>query len=365
MIPLAQPYFSGNELKYVGECIKTKWVSSLGQFVVRFEEGFAKFCDCRYGLATCNGTAALHLALEALGICKNDEVIVPDLTFVATANTVKYTGANPVLVDSQSSTWNIDPLKLEEKITAKTKAIIAVHLYGQPALMDSILKVARKNNLLVIEDACQAHGALYNGRKVGSIGNLGVFSFYGNKIITTGEGGMIVTNDKKIYERAILLRDHAMSKSRRYFHPKIGFNYRLTNMQAAIGLAQLENIDYILKRKIEIADAYNELLKNTEGVSLPPAHVGMKNVFWMYSILIKRGMREKLAKELLNHGIETRPFFIPMHRLPPYRSTEKFPVSDRLSRQGINLPCFVEISDKQIKYICSKIKSILSKGNKK
>lgn len=365
MIPLAQPYFGGNESRYVNECIKTKWVSSLGKFVTRFEEDFAKFCDCRYGVATSNGTTALHLALETLGICAKDEVLVPDLTFVASANAVKYTGAKPVLVDSQSSTWNLDPLRLQEKITSKTKVIIAVHLYGHPASMDQILKVAHKNNLLIIEDACQAHGALYNGRKVGSIGKLGVFSFYGNKIITTGEGGMIVTNDKKIYEKARLLRDHAMSRSKRYYHCQVGFNYRLTNIQAAVGLAQLENIEYIIRRKIEIADTYNELLKNTEGVSLPPAQEWAKNVFWMYSILIKRGMRDVMVRKLLNQGIETRPFFVPMHKLPPYRTTEKFPISDRLSRQGINLPCFVAISDKEIKHICSKIKNILSMGNKK
>jgi len=362
IIPLALPYISGNESRYVDECLKTKWISSLGKFVNKFEDSFAQFCDCRYGIATSNGTVALHLALRTLGIGEGDEVIVPNLTFIATANAVKYTGARPVLVDSEISTWNIDPALIERKITAKTKAIIVVHLYGHSAKMDEIIRIARKHNLFLIEDACQAHGVLYKGKKVGSLGDLGVFSFYGNKIITTGEGGMVVTGNRKFDERARLLRDHAMSKVRRYFHAEIGFNYRITNIQAAIGLAQLENIEYIINRKIEIAHTYNELLKNVEEVSLPPDEAWAKNVFWMYSILIKNKMRDMLMVKLLESGIETRPFFIPMHRLPPYRSREKFPISDMLSLQGVNLPCFVEVRKKEIKCICEKIKHILVRG---
>lgn len=360
-IPLASPYLAGNELRYVNECIKSKWISSLGKFVGKFEDDFAKFCSLRYGIATCNGTVALHLALQTLGIGQGDEVIIPDLTFIATANAVKYTGAKPILVDSEISTWNFDPELIERKITSKTKAIVVVHLYGHPARMDEILSIAAKYNLFVIEDACEAHGALYKGKKVGSIGDLGVFSFYGNKIITTGEGGMLVTNNKKLSQRAKLLRDHAMSRNKRYFHAEIGFNYRLTNIQAAIGLAQLENIKYIIKRKIEIAHAYNELLRNIEEVSLPPMEGWARNVFWMYSILVKEGKRDILIKRLADFGIETRPFFIPMHRLPPYRTVEKFPVSDKLSDCGVNLPCFVEISLKEIKYTCEKIKELLIK----
>lgn len=362
-IPLARPYLSGNESKYVNECLKTKWISSLGKFVNKFEENFAQFCGCRYGIATSNGTVALHLALQALGIGEGDEVIVPDLTFIATANAVKYTGAQPVLVDSEISTWNLDPMLIENKITAKTKAIIVVHLYGHPARMDEILKISRKHKLFLIEDACQAHGALYKGKKVGSMGDLGIFSFYGNKIITTGEGGMVVTSNQKLNQRARLLRDHAMSKLKRYFHAEIGFNYRLTNIQAAIGLAQLEKIEYIIKRKIEIAYTYNKFLKDVEEISLPPEEAWAKNVFWMYSILVKNSMRDKLMKKLSDYGIETRPFFVPMHKLPPHKAGGKFPVSDRLSLQGINLPCFVEISNREIKYTCDKIKKILVKGN--
>ncbi len=359
IIPLARPYLEGNELKYVQECIKGGWISSLGKFVAKFEEQFSTFCDSRYGISTSNGTAAIHLALETLGIGKGDQVIVPDLTFVATANAVYYTGAKPVFVDSETLTWNIDPQKIEEKITPKTRAIIVVHIYGHPAQMDKILNVAKEHNLYVIEDACEAHGALFKGRKVGSISHLGVFSFYGNKIISTGEGGMITTNNKKLNERARFLRDHAMSKNKRYFHPEVGFNYRLTNIQAAIGLAQLEKINYIIRKKIEIAHTYNSLLKDSKEIILPPQEKCVKNVYWMYSILVKNGKRDRLMENLKDCGIESRPFFIPMHRLPAYRLKEKFPVSDNLSRQGINLPCFVEIRNSEIEHICNKIKKIL------
>lgn len=361
-IPLAKPYLIGHELKYVKECIKTNWISSLGRFVTDFEEGFADFSDCRYGISTCNGTVALHLALKALGIGKNDEVIVPDLTFIATANAVCYSGAKPVLIDSEELTWNIDPLKIEDKITSRTKAIIVVHLYGHPVQMDAILKIAHKHNLYVIEDACEAHGALYKARKVGSIGHVGIFSFYGNKIITTGEGGMITTNNKKFNERAKFLRDHAMSKHRRYFHSEIGFNYRITNVQAAIGLAQLEKIDYLIGDKIRVARFYNALLGDVNGITLPPEEKWAKNVYWMYSVLIDSRRRDILMRKLMDSGIETRPFFIPMHRLPPYREKGNFTISDKLSRQGISLPCFTGIKNSEIEYICDRIKNILNRG---
>ena len=362
MIPLARPYLEGKVFKYIKECIKTRWISSLGKFVVKFEDGFSKFCNTRYGISVCNGTAALHLALKIIGITKGDEVIVPDLTFVAGANTVTYLGAKPIFVDSEMLTWNIDPQKIEDEITSKTRAIIVVHLYGHPAQMTEISNIAKRHNLFIVEDACEAHGALYRGKKVGSIGHLGVFSFYGNKIITTGEGGMIVTNSKKLNDRARFLRDHAMSKHRRYFHTEIGFNYRLTNIQAAIGLAQLDKINYIIKKKIEIASLYNTLLKDVDGVILPPKQDWAKNVYWMYSILMHKVSRGKLIKRLSGYGIETRPFFIPMHRLPPFRINESFPVSDHLSKCGINLPCFVGIKEREIEFICDKIKEILVRG---
>lgn len=362
MIPLAIPYLEGNTLRYVRECIKTKWISSAGGFVNKFEEGFSNFCNSRYGISTCNGTTALHLTLKTLGIGENDEVIMPDLTFVATANAVHYTGAKPIFIDSEMLTWNLDPLQIEHKVTHRTKAIIVVHLYGHPAQMDKILMVARKYKLYVIEDCCQAHGALYKKKKVGSIGHLGIFSFYGSKIISTGEGGMIITNNKELNNRARFLRNYAMSKNKRYFHSEVGFNYRLTNIQAAIGLAQLEIIDYIIKRKIKIAELYNTLLKDMDGISLPPQERWARNVYWMYSILVRDGRRDKLIDKLRTYGIETRPFFIPMHRLPPYRKKESFPISDGLSRCGINLPCFVEIKDTEIEYICNKIKRYITKG---
>lgn len=362
MIPLAKPFLGGNESKYVRECLKSGWISSLGKFVVEFEEKFSDYCGCKYGVSVCNGTAALHLALKTLEISFGDEVLVPNLTFIATANTVHYTGAKPVLVDSEIETWNIDPSKIEEKITRKTKAIIVVHLYGHPARMDDILAIAKRHNLYVIEDACEAHGALYKDKKVGSLSDISVFSFYGNKIITTGEGGFIATNNKRFNDRARLLRDHAMSSSRRYYHPEVGFNYRLTNIQAAIGLAQLEKIDYFIERKIQIARLYNSLFKDVKIINLPPQEEWAKNVYWMYSILINGGWRNKLIEALKECGIETRPFFIPMNMLPPYRSKQKFPVSDYLSNSGINLPCFAQIKDNEIVYVSKKVINILTKG---
>lgn len=362
MIPLARPYLKGNELSYVRECIETSWISSVGKFVNKFESAFSKFCSSKYGIATCNGTAALHLALKSLRIGKGDEVIMPDLTFIATANAVSYCGAKPVFVDSEALTWNIDPEKIEDKINVRTKAIIVVHLYGHPAQMDMIMKIARKHDLYVIEDCCESHGAFYKKKMVGSIGTLGIFSFYGNKTITTGEGGMIVTNSKSLDSRAKFLRDHAMSKKKFYFHPEIGFNYRMTNLQAAIGLAQFEKADHIIKKRSEISTLYSALLKGLPGIVLPPKERWAKSVCWLYSILVENGKRDKLIQWLKRDGVETRPFFIPMHKMPPYKSGGSFPVSEHLSAAGINLPSFAGIKEKEIRYICGRIRKILVKG---
>ncbi|NQV08592.1 DegT/DnrJ/EryC1/StrS family aminotransferase, partial [Candidatus Woesearchaeota archaeon] len=258
-IPVAEPVLEGNELKYVTECVKTGWISSAGKFVKKFEEKFSKYCDCKYGVAVSNGTTALHLALVALGIKKGDEVIVPNFTFVATANAVVYVGGVPVFVDADKETWNIDVDKIEEKITSKTKAIIPVNIYGHPCDMNKIMDIAKKHNLYVIEDCAESHGAEYNGEKTGSFGDISCFSFYGNKIITTGEGGMCVTNNKELAEKMSMLKDHGMKPERRYWHETIGFNYRMTNIQAAIGLAQLENINKFIETKRENTIIYNSL----------------------------------------------------------------------------------------------------------
>jgi len=358
-ISVAEPDLSGNEKKYVLDCVESTWISSLGKYISQFEEKFAEFCGAKYGVSTSNGTVALQLALVALGIGKGDEVIIPDLTFIATANVCVYVGAKPVFVDAEKETWNIDADKIEEKITEKTKAIIVVHLYGHPCDMDKILEIAKKHKLKVIEDAAEAHGATYKGKSVGSIGDVGCFSFYGNKIITTGEGGMCTTNDKKLAERMAFLKDHGMDAKKRYWHPEIGFNFRMTNIQAAIGLAQLERADKIIAAKRKNAKLYAELLKDVDGVTLQPQAEWAETVYWLHSILVGdkfRITRDELMKELKENNIDSRPFFYPMHELPPYETANDFPIATELSRQGMNLPSSTKLSEEDIKRICAVIK---------
>jgi perosamine synthetase len=357
-IPVYEPDLRGNELRYVADCVETGWISSIGKYVGQFEERFASFCGARYGVATSNGTTALHLALVTLGIGPGDEVIVPALTFVATANAVTYTGARVVLADSEPYTWNLDPTRLEEKITPRTGAIIPVHIYGHPVDMDPLLEIARCHHLYVIEDAAEAHGAEYKGVKVGTLGDIGCFSFYGNKIITTGEGGMLITNDAGLAERAAMLRDHAMSPERRYWHFAVGYNYRLTNLQAAIGVAQLERIGALIEAKRRIARIYNILLAEVPGITLPPEAPWAKNVYWMYSILVEDSFgagRDELAAHLKKRGIDSRPFFYPLHTLPPYRQDISLPVAEMLARKGLNLPSSALLQESEIKRIVEAI----------
>lgn len=363
-IPLAQPVFGKEEEKLVLEGIRSGWVSSAGKFVGEFEEAFAKFCQVKYGVATTSGTAALHLSLAAAGIGQGDEVLIPSLTFVATANAVSYTGATPVFIDSEVRTWNLDPEKIKEKINKKTRAIIPVHLYGHPADMGIIMAIAKKYNLLVIEDAAEAHGAVFKGKTVGSIGDAACFSFYGNKIITTGEGGIIVTKNKLFAEKMRILRDHGASKKRKFYHPKLGFNYRMTNLHAALGLAQMTRINEFIDRKIAIAQAYEKLLEPLiPEITLAPRTKGIKNVFWMYSILINKNgkkNRDYLIRELKKAGIDSRPFFFPIHSTPRYNTREKLPVAEYLGHTGINLPSSVNLEQKTIEFICRKITEILT-----
>lgn len=365
-IPIAKPHFNGNELKYVTECITTNWISSQGKFVNRFEEEFAEYIGTKYAVATSNGTTALHLALETLGIKAGDEVIVPSLTFIATANCVSYTGAKPVFVDCELDTWNMDPKKIEDKVTNRTKAIIPVHLYGQPAKMDEIMSISKKHKLYVIEDAAEAHGAEYKGRRVGSIAHIGIFSFFGNKIITTGEGGMLVTNDSEIYQKARVLRDHGMDPQKKYWYKYIGFNYRMTNLQAAVGCAQLERIENILQKKREIAAIYNQYLSDKKTILLPPEHKWSKNVYWMYSMVLrddlaKKNIRDTIIECLKQSNIECRPFFYPIHKLPPYFVDETLGIAEYLSQNGINVPSYVDIEVDDIKKICEQIRELINR----
>ena len=344
-LPVAEPFLGEKELLYVTEAVLTGWISSAGKFVAQFEEMFAEFCGSRYAIATSSGTTALHLALLALDIGPGDEVIVPTLTFIGTANAVTYTGARPVFVDSEAESWNIDPDQIEKAITLRTKAIVPVHLYGHPANMDRILEIAAHHGLAVIEDAAEAHGARYKGRRVGSIGDIGTFSFYGNKIITTGEGGMITTNRADLVESIRILRDHGMSRERRYWHPVLGYNYRLTNLQAAVGVAQMEKADAILSAKRRIAQTYNEALREVPGIILPPEAPWAYNVYWLYSILVDAGVcgatRDDLITRLKEQGVETRPLFLPLHTQPIYNSGERLPVAESLAATGLSLPSAV------------------------
>ncbi|MEW6418728.1 MAG: DegT/DnrJ/EryC1/StrS family aminotransferase [Nitrospirota bacterium] len=360
-IPVASPLFIGNEKKYVIDCIETGWVSSIGKYIKEFEERFALFCKVKHAISCSNGTVALHLALLAYDVGPGDEIIVPTLTYVATANVVTYCGACPVFVDSDPETLNIDPRRIEEKITSKTKGIIIVHLYGHPADMDPVLEIARTHNLFVIEDAAEAHGALYKNRIAGSIGDIGAFSFFGNKIITTGEGGMVVTNDDIIAEKIRLLKGQGMDPKRRYWFPIVGYNYRLTNVQAAIGLAQLENISWHLNKRREVADLYYKYLQGLHDfLELPVEKGWARHSFWMFSILLKNSVkisRDEFMRLLQTDGIETRPIFYPMHVLPPYkRSENKYPVADSIASRGLNLPTHALLTEENIVYIADKIK---------
>lgn len=359
-LPIAAPAFQGNELRYVTECIVTNWISSQGRFVTEFERAFAKFSDVKHGVAVSNGTVALHLSLVMAGIGPGDEVIVPTLTFVATANAVRHAGATPVFADSRPDTWTIDPQEIEKKITPNTKAIIPVHLYGHPADMDPIMELAKQHRLFVIEDAAQAHGAKYKGRRVGSIGHIGCFSFFGNKIITTGEGGMLTTNDDRLADQARLLRDHGMSRTRKYWHEVVGFNYRLTNLQAAVGVAQLERIEMLLEQRAAIAARYRALLGGDSRLEPPPQAPWAEPVNWMYSVLLKEGIdRDRIIQALERQGIDARPSFPLVHHMPPYVSSEPCPVAAGLSLRGLSLPTWVPMGQTEIERVCTALERML------
>lgn len=364
MIPVAEPSLGEEELNNVIEAVKSGWISSKGKFIEEFERNFSSYCDRKYGVATSNGTVALHLALKALGIGKGDEVIVPDLTFVAVANSVTYCNAKPVFVNSHPDYWCIDPDKIEEKITPRTKAIIPVHLYGHPCDMDPVMKIAEEQKLYIVEDAAEAHGAEYKRKKVGGFGDISCFSFYGNKIITTGEGGMCLTNNEELAENMRILRDHGMNPNKRYWYDVVGFNYRMTNLQAAVGVAQLKKLDGFVMKKRQIARWYSEELKDLkekELITLYPEMPWAKCVYWMYSILVEDNFdmsRDDLMKRLEKEGIDTRPFFYPLHMMPPHKNNEKFSVAEEISRKGINLPSAVGLTKKNLKEVVRTIKGI-------
>jgi perosamine synthetase len=361
MIPVCEPFIGKKEMEYVVDCINTNWISSKGRYIGEFEDAFAEYCGSDYGISTTSGTTALHLAIASLDIGKGDEVIVPAFTMISTVFAIVYTGAKPVIVDAEPETWNIDVDKIGENITERTKAIIPVHTYGHPCDMDPILSVAKKHDVAVVEDAAEAHGAEYKGRKSGGIGYMGCFSFYANKIITCGEGGMIVTNDEEIAERAKSLRNLSFPKEKRiYLHSEVGYNYRMTNIQAAMGLAQLEKIDELIERRRKNAHIYNGLLEDVKGIRLPTEKEWAKNVYWMYSILVEDEFgvgRDELMDKMMKKGIDTRTFFIPMHQQPVFKKMglfkgESYPVAEELSKKGMYLPSGSGLKEEEIRQVC-------------
>jgi perosamine synthetase len=369
-IPVAQPILTKNAKKYLLDCVDSGWLSSIGPYVGRFENNFAKYIGVSHGIATNSGTSAIHLALASLDIKPNDEVILPALTMIATVLPILYLGATPILVDSETQTGNIDVKKVEKKITKKTKAIIIVHLHGHPVEMDTVLTLVKKYNIKLIEDAAEAHGAEYKGKKVGSFGDIGCFSFYGNKIITTGEGGMCLTNNKSLAKKIRDLGDIDRHHTRHFYHDKIAYTYRMSNLQAAVGLSQLENIKIFIEKKRRIAFQYNKHLTpnsyhlTSHYFDLPLELTYAKSVYWQYGILIKKnsfGNSVQLAKYLEKLGIETRPFFLPMHKQPALLKHnlfkgEKYPVAESLSRTGLCLPSALTMTDDQIEFVSNNVK---------
>lgn len=363
-IPVAVPNLGGKEKEYVNQCLDSTWISSAGEFIGKFESAFARFCGVRHAVAINNGTTAIHLALVALGISEGDEVLIPTLTYIATANAVAYCNATPVLIDSEAGTMNIDAASLEAKITPRTKAIIVVHLYGHPVDMDPVLEVAKRHGLRVIEDAAEAHGALYKGKPVGGIGDCATFSFFGNKIVTTGEGGMVTTDDDDLAARLRLYRGQGMDPKRRYWFPVVGFNYRMTNVAAAIGLAQMERVDDALATRQRVASWYAEAFaSHTNLVETPFVADYAKHVYWMYTVLLKGVNEEERDRVMVlmdQDGVETRPVFYPMHVLPPYlQEGSEFPVANDQARRGINLPTHSSLENTDIDRIVASLASAM------
>ena len=352
-VPLSRPSLKGNEARYVLECVETSWISARGRFVGAFESEFAARLDVRHALATCNGTAALHLAVAGLGITSGDEVIVPTLTYVASANAIAYAGAVPVFVDCEAQTWQIDPRRIAESITPRTKAIMVVHLYGQTCDMDAILRIADRHRLLVIEDCAEAFGATYRGRPAGSFGHIAAFSFFGNKTITTGEGGMVVSNDEHLIGRCRRLRGQGLATGREYWHDVIGYNYRMSNVAAAIGLAQLERADELVDAKRALAERYFRRLGHLS-LDFHREVPGTVHAFWMVSALARdAGERDQLRRHLGAAGIETRPVFHPIHSMGLHANRLVGPtVADDIAARGLNLPSWPDIDDEAFELVC-------------
>ena len=364
-LPVLEPEISGNELAYVTDCIETGWISSQGQYVKKFEEQFSQMYEGMQAIAVSNGTVALHLALITMGIKAGDEVIVPDLTFAATINSVIYCGATPVLCDVSKDTWCINPECIESLITTKTKAIIPVHLYGQNVNMYELCRIAKQYNLHLIEDCAESLGSYIKGAPTGSHGDVSTFSFFGNKTISTGEGGMVLFRSPQCADLARTLRDHGMSKSKRYWHEHVGFNYRMTNLQAAIGVAQMERLDKIVAKKREIRIWYNERLSTSTFINqVPFESEGDVNSNWLYTIsLTDNSKRDLVIELLLERGIEARQAFYPLHHMPIYSQfgdPKKLANSTIISKCSLSLPTSVKLKNEDVSYICNSLEDIFS-----
>lgn len=356
MIPVYQPTFGGREKEYVNQCLDSTWISSRGEFISRFEGEFARYIGAPHATTVSNGTVALHLAMAALGLGPGDEVIVPTLTYIASVNTIIQTGASVVYAESLESTWNVDVADVRARITDKTRAIMVVHLYGLSCDMDAIVALCNEHNLLLIEDCAEAFGSLYKGRHVGTFGDVATFSFFGNKTITTGEGGMVVCRDQAIHDRACHLKSQGVSKTREYWHDELAYNYRMTNICAAIGLAQLEQADGVIERKRQVAQWYAEALQGLP-LKLHQEQPETRHSFWMCSILLDdASQRQALRDRLKEKGVETRPLFPPAHTMPHCSKDEDFPVAQSLSSRGVNLPSYPALTHEQVKMVADEIR---------
>ena len=368
-IPVNEPLLNGNEKKYLLDCLETGWISSEGPFVKEFEKKFAARVNRKHGIAVCNGTAALDAAIEALGVGPGDEVIMPTFTIISCISQVVRSGAKPILVDSDPITWNMDVSQIEAKITERTKVIMVVHMYGLPVDIDPVLDLAKNRGLKVLEDAAQMIGQTYKGQPCGSFGDISTFSFYPNKNITTGEGGMIVTNDDDLAEDCRSLRNLCFQTNKRFVHERMGWNLRMTNLQAALGLAQLERLDEFVRRKREMGRLYTEFFSETPGIELPLQHTDFaENIYWVYGLVLhdSLGMNaEEAMKRLAGTGIGTRPFFFPMHQQPVLRRMglfegETYPVAERLYKQGFYVPSGLALKDEQLERCAETVSKILA-----
>jgi perosamine synthetase len=366
---VAVPDIGSLEAAYVNDALGSGWISSIGEFIERFEDDFARFCEVRHAVTVANGTGALVVALKALRVGPGDEVVVPALTFAAVPAAVCHVGATPVLADVDAAHWCIDPAAIKRAVSPRTKAVVVVHSYGHPADMEAVLAVCGPPGIAVVEDCAEAHGARYRGRRVGSIGHLGTFSFYGNKIITTGEGGMVTTDDPELAARVRMLRDHAMDPQRRYYHLDVGYNFRMTNLQAAIGCAQLQRIDQFLERRQALLQSYRDQLESVPGLRLNPRMTWAEPVNWMVCVTLpgdRARSRDEVMMELRRRGADSRPFFVPLCEMPPYRGLRTvgargpaMPIATEVAAAGLNLPTSTTLVEADVRYIADHLRSCL------